>query len=358
MSRFPFATNLKIIDDYAHDVDHYFFDFSERSLDDIVSIAAQIANMTRLQSLDLSKVDLNTRLLQIITNHQTTTLRTKALSVESDYEDDNDQFIANIAAFKHLECLKVEIDDDSFAEWDIESIIKICSNLKGLDFNDNGHGIEVRILQQIGHRLQYLKLNRANTVKGINFSDLRHFKQGKHCSDNVLGDVLRTAVNLEKVKMNGNMDSNHSIQEILTKCKQLKYLEIVAIDAGCVLDALMRSLPHAKFAHTEPVKIRINTTTSFAAVLKDSEYTHWHIRSLKWITHLLSRNTVKHWMLILHIKHSKKIKERSFINDLCRSLRSDILNIEVFQDNNDHIVLMTHPDSEICGWRESWLMNS
>ena len=346
LSRFPFATNLKIIDVWDPEAEYYFFVEDIESLVDELRIARQIAKMTRVQSLDLSEVDFHTRFLGIITRHETTTLRTKALSVETDYEGDNDEFIANITAFKHLEFLKVNINEDSVAEWDIKSIIYMCRNLKGLDFDDIGHGIEVKILQEIGHRLHYLKLNRANTVKGIDFAELRQFKQGTECDEDVMRMLLRTAINLEKVKMDGDATL---IGELLENCKRLRYLEIDAKDIALVLNALEKALPHAQFSHNKAIKIRVNASSSCASFLRNSKC----IKTLQRITESLSLNMDNQWMLILHIKHSTK----SFTNDLCESLQSENLNIAVSQDSSNHIILMTNRDCSICGWRESWLMN-
>ena len=258
LSRFPFATNLKITEKCGLDYDECFFDASGESISDQTIIASQIAKMTRLQSLDLSQIDWCTRFLGLIANHQETIQRTEYLSVESEFDDDdNDQFIATITAFKHLKFLKLQINESSFDGWNIESIIKMSRNLQGLDFDDRGLGIEVSVLRQIGHRLHYLKLNRAYTVKGIHFADLRQFEQGKQCDDNALGDVLKTAVNLEKVKMNGNTKLIH---EILAKCKRLEYLEI---DAGglirVLLDAVDCGISEREMMQRNVLKIRINT---------------------------------------------------------------------------------------------------
>ena len=368
LSRFPFATNLKIIDVWDPEADFYFFEESDACIADELNIARQIAKMTRLQSLDLSKVDFTTRFLGIITTHETTTIRTKALSVKSDFQGDNDEFIANITALKHLEFLKVSINEDSLAEWNIKSIIKMCRNLKGLDFDDIGRGatrgIEATILQEIGHRLHYLKLNRAfhraNTVKGIDFAELRQFKQGEECDEDVMEVIFRTAVKLEKVKMNGNPTM---ISQLLENCKGLKYLEIDADYAditGDVLTALEGALPQTQFVHAEPVKIRINT--SFVDILRSPTC----MTSLMRIIELLSMNTVNQWMIILHTEHSEleETQKGIFINDLRGSLEhleGDILNIVDSQDSDAYIdyliVLLTNRDCSICDWRESWLMN-
>ena len=357
LSRFPFATNLKIIEKYNRNVDGYFFDASDDSIAVERIIASQIANMTRLQSLDVSQVNWSTRFLGIITNHQETIQRTKYLSVECKREEDNEQFIANIAAFKHLEFLKVNINYRSIIEWDMNAMIKMCSNLKGLDFNVNRrgtrHGIEVPILRHIGHRLHYLKLNRAKSVKDIKFANLKQFKEGRNCGDNVLGDVLRTAVNLEKVSMKGDAFNANLIGELLTKYKRLKYLEIDTNDAQDVLpvlDAVEYALSEKEKIQRNTLKIRMNT--SFSSRVEHKEY----FVKLGRIIPLLLGSNLDHCMLVLYLRRYE-LQMDSLYNDLRRTLKDNNFNIVVQQDGNNCIATINNPGCAICGWRERWLMN-
>ena len=365
LSRFPFATNLKIID--KCDIgDDNFFGESGKSIAVETIIASQIAKMTRLQSLDLSQIDWGTSFLGIIANHQETTQRTKYLSLESEWEFDVDEFIGNITAFKHLEFLKVKLNDDCFAESDIKSIINSCRKLRGLDFNDDGYDMEVPILREIGHRLDYLKLNRANTVKGIDFADLRHFEQGTKCNDNAVGDVLRTAVNLEKVKMNGNANL---IQEILTKCERLEYLEIDECamakdyrDLLSILDAMECGLSETEKMERHTLKIRINTR--YALIAEDAECFMDSdnclspcFMKLDRIIRSLSRSNLNHWMLVLYPQSYQRQTQCPLFNDLKRTLGDDIFKIVIQQDGKNCVATITNNDCAICGWREQWLMN-
>ena len=346
LSRFPFATNLKIIDESNPDF------ISEDSIADEAIIASQIAKMTRLQSLDLSQICWSTRFLGIIANHQETIQRTKYLSVKCKNEDDHEQFIANISAFKHLEFLKVKINYGSIIEWDMNAIIEMCSNLKGLDFNDKRHGIEVPILRHIGHRLHYLRLNRAESVKGIKFANLKEFKEGRNCRDNVLGDVFRTAVNLEKVKMKGDAFNANLVQEILTKCKRWKYLEIDtndAYDVLPVLDAMEYALSEKEKIQRNTLKIRINT--SFSSRVEHKEY----FLKLGRIIPLLSGSNLDHFMLVLYLRRYE-LQMDSLFNLLRRTLKDNNFNIVVQQDGNNCIATINNPGCAICGWRERWLM--
>ena len=338
LRRFPFATSLRIRDEQNRSVDDYFFDASDESIAFQRIIASQIAKMTRLQSLDLSEIDWSTKFLAIIANHQETIQRIKYLSVGSEFEDDNEQLIANIAAFKHLEFLKVK-GEGSF-EWNIKPLIEMCRNLKGLDFDDYGHGIEVSILQSIGHRLQYLTLNRSNTVKGIDFSDLRQIKQGTECDDNVMREVLRTARNLEKVKMNGDATL---IQEILTKCKRLEYLEIDDKSENGIfptrhsrallqdLDAMECGLSQREKMQRNTFKIRISIRYAFIANSKEC------FVKLNRVIRSLSGSNLNHWMLVLYLQYYKAQTVCPLFNDLKQSLKNDIVNIERFLNSGAHL---------------------
>ena len=359
LNRFPVATNLKIMDKSRIGDDNFFGESGKSRADEKI-VASQIAKMTRLQSLDLSQIDWSTRFLGIIANHQETIQRIKYLSVESEFEDDNDQFIANITAFKHLEFLKVTISDCAFVEWNLKSLTEMSRNLRGLDFDDYDHGIEVPILQSIGHRLDYLRLNRANTVKGIDFSNLRQLKQGAECDDNVLRDVVRTAVDLEKVKMNGNANL---IREILAKCKRLKYLEIDACFAKCmfgtresrallqVLDVMEYGLSEIEKMEQNTFKIRLQTRLALIADSKEC------FMKLDRIVRSLSESNLNHWMLVLDLQFYKLESECPLFNDVKQTLENDIVNIVIHQDGDNCVVIITNHGCAICGWRERWLMN-
>ena len=79
-------------------------------------IASQIAKMPRMQSLDLS--DINAEFIGIISNHEATNQRTKTLSATlwEEPKDENSakiyhRFMTAISCFKHIEFLKLCIDD-------------------------------------------------------------------------------------------------------------------------------------------------------------------------------------------------------------------------------------------------------
>ena len=181
------------------------------------AMAEQIVKMSRLQSLELCVPD--SEYIGMIANHEEVNRRTKYLYVEEQVTDPaaRVRFFSSITSFKHLQFLKVELAAiDPIDNLDINSIIEMCSNLKGLDFHDSELGIEMAILQAIGHRLEYLTLYDLDEVatsvlKDVNFANLQQLVQGgPHglCSDDSFRAILKTAVNLEKVDVDCTLNVN------------------------------------------------------------------------------------------------------------------------------------------------------
>ena len=227
------------------------------STDKMSIIASQIARMPRIQSLDLS--DVNAEFIGIIANLETTNQRIKSLSVtlwESESGENNeepfDRLSATITAFKQLQFLKFRDHNDLNPDaYDVDglgsrSLIKSCSNLKGLDLDDSGFGIEYDVLQSIGHRLEYLVLHdnaerfkHSIGEKKYDFNSLRELRQGRGCTKDSILFVLQTSINLEKVQVRGYSDL---LREILMECERLRYLEVHGFDRmDEVLESLERS---------------------------------------------------------------------------------------------------------------------
>ena len=231
VSTFPFAKALTLKvprEDYR--TDDLAISTAKMSI-----IASQIAKMPRMQSLDLR--DFNAKFIGIISNHEATNRRTKTLcaALWEDPEEGNGaepyhRFMMAISCFKHIEFLKLWIHngdlhlDDNFER---KSLMESCSNLKGLDFDDDGLGIEYEMLQAIGHRLQYLVLHDhlerivdSTHENQIVFKNMRELQQGYVCSDASIRKVLETSINLEKVKLSHG--AQKLVEEILIKCERLR----------------------------------------------------------------------------------------------------------------------------------------
>ena len=244
----------------------------------------------------------------------------------------------------------------------INSLIEMCSNLRGLNFFEDYEGsfVEISILRAVGHRLHYLHLNTSDdthvaALKNINFGNLQQL-QSYHGSAPISA-VLNTAINLEKIRLGDEPDL---IVESLTKCSRLKYLELQRIrNVEGILDALERALFQTKKLRRNTLKIKISTDS-----------THWFaehflisnpqecIIKLNRVVNSLSVNKLDQWMIILDLHELSCEDPDEFIDRLGCSLTVNVAVIDVIQNTDNDIVLVTNPGCTICGWRESWLMSA
>ena len=355
LSDFPFAKKLTL------DVELVNGDYDKTVLTAprMRVIASQIAKMPGLESLDLGEV--TAEFVGIIANHETTNQRTKSLCVAHWECDDGsfDRFISAICTFKHLHFLKLRFLADTGSidrNLVLNMLVATCRNLRGLDFCDGDTGIEQSVLDAIGHKLQYLKFHDTSyqmpNEKEINFANLRELEQG--CDKESLGAVLCTAANLEKVHLTDTAGIE-LIEQTLTKCERLRYLEITGDDTLCtsmerILCRIERYLRNAKLtlSHRKTFKIRI------VASLWHEELT---IMDLYWITNTLSVSVIDQWMIILDLKYVEEKNRRSFIQNVRSKLKAEIVALHIskaFVENDT--LLITNLGCTICGCKESWLL--
>ena len=339
LSMFPFAKRLIINENE-----------SILSQNKMNTISSQIGKMRRLESLDLKEV--NWEFIQIISKNEQTKQRTKSLSVRVCNSAEYEAFMASIPGFQYLQFLKLSLawTPESATDSDINSVTEMCSNLKGLDFQGDEGGILPSILQKVGHQLQYLKLHDSDSdgldLTQIDFANLLELKEG-HCKSDAMRSVLKTATNLEKVKLEYGTDL---IEEVIAKCKRLRYLEINnrgKVDD--VLDALERGLYRTKKQQRNTLKIKMNA---------DIEKMDAYIMKLNRIINELTVNPVDHWMIILDVDHFGTKTKSSIIKDLRCNLTAETAVVpNGIGDFAAHLILLTNTGCAICGWRESWLMN-
>ena len=355
LSAFPFATKLTPLG------------VTRTSNDESSIIATQITRMPRLHSLDLSYMRWDS--IGIIADDNATNERiTSASFYYMHYESDPEelqQFLDLMALFKNIQFLKVRMIGPSAdgVDWNIESLITSLSNLKGLDFDDNGTGIERHILQSIGHRLQCLALHdrrrdfsSTEEAKHIDFANLRQLWQRFGCKTGPIQVILETAVHLEKVRLT---KVSELMLDIPAKYKELKYLEIQDYDWTALIENgkmkhILQSLEHNEF-----LKIRMNTS-----IPSEDKYCEKCIEELYRVSNVLSKKKRDQWMLILDFKEEYRfgregLRQNKFLQDLRLALDTDISNTTVFQEQEGDcaIVLITSRGNSICEWRESWLMS-
>lgn len=332
------------------------------SLERMNIIASQIARMPRLESLDITEIDC--QFIEIIASHEATNQHTKSLVVKL-WEDDEgayDRFISSITTFKHIQFLDVLIDEPPLTDSmdsHLESLIEMCSNLKGLCFQEKQSETQRYLLQAIGHQLQYLTLNDPNSgiftmdLKDINFKNVRELHCPRWVELGFVQRILKTAINLEKIKISGG---SLVMWEILEKCERLKYLDILVPTGGMyVLDHLGRALSGMKTVQRDSLKVRASVPCPVNPSPKRC------LMSIYGIINALLESLVDQWMIILELRGSNKQGIRDLINILQAAVAAeDVAEFVVVEDsaNGGHdSFLITNKDCTICGWRESWRMN-
>ena len=346
---------------------------SGMSADGMHIIASQIAKMSRLHSLELC--ELNSKFIGIIANHEATNQRINSLTVY--HEGARGRFISSIAAFKHIQYLRVHglwQDPHSADNSKIKQLIEMCGDLRALDcFDDEDHEgstVEISLLQAVGHRLHYLSINILHNdqivaLENIHFANLRELQDGYGTLRSVpaVQAILDSAINLEKVRLENKLAL---IVKTLTKCKRLRYLEVHRVeDMEGTLNALEHGLFQTKALRRDKLKIRISLLpyplASVYSVTPISNHLECVIK-LDRIVNSLSVNKTDQWMIILDISGDHE----NFVESLLGSLTADIATTHVFQNKfrlhdmwlEGIIVLVTNPGCTICGWWESWLMGS
>ena len=190
-SAFPFARKLALCGDFDDGTDK-----SPKSMKRLDLFASRIADMPRLDSREFNSSVMmasnRTSVVQTITKSDTTNQRTRFLAVYvwADDLEEFDKFITSISTFKHIEFLKLDLEDmpeltTSAVNMAIKPLIEMCSNLKGLNLEGDEYEIELSVLKEIGRNLQYLKLNKVDDIQvsqqlnDMHFTNLRQLVQGK-----------------------------------------------------------------------------------------------------------------------------------------------------------------------------------
>ena len=322
-------------------------------------IASQIANMSRLESLHLPGV--SSEFIKIIGNHETTNQRIASLTANLDsppryYEEAYKPFVASLAAFQHIEILRLHMNcgGESADDSTIKLLVGMCSNLKGLDLYDSNLGIEMAVLQAIGHQLHYLDLHDVqgeamSALKNVNFANLRQLEHGQECSMNSLQAILNRAVNLERVNLRKEQ-AVELIDDILHKCNKLTYLEIVT-EIMPALSALQHCLLYSRgLQRRQSLTIRIFGCFEDRRIVENKEC----IIKLARIVYMLSLSKLDQWMIILDVFDCIHNLMISLLNDLAGALGPDVANMCMIMDKHRLIV---NSGGAISDWKDTWYMS-
>ena len=194
-----------------------------RLVEQVAIMASEIAKMPDLQSLDLEYLGIDHELIEIIANHERTNQNVRRVSLHYDT-------VSSLTAFRNLEFLRLDIAEDAEATVsEMKKITRSLSGLKGLALNDLDSELGLQLLQSIGHQLQYLDLHHVGNygnMMDINLGNLKQFVMGAGCGYDFCFNLLKTATNLEKVKIDfsnelGETEGLLSFTEMIGNCEKL-----------------------------------------------------------------------------------------------------------------------------------------
>ena len=304
-------------------------------------IASGIAKMPRLQSLDLNALGSDHELIEIIANHERTNQNVRCVSLHCDT-------VSSLKAFKSLEFLHLAIgqEDADATVPEMKEITRTLRGLKGLILNDCNSELGLQLLQSIGHQLQYLELHHIDydsgnlyVLENTNFGNLKQFVIGETCEYDSCRDILETATNLEKVKI--------QFRDGLDDDGLLSFTEMIEIvDVGFIihlLDAMNRGLFRSRMCERESLRIRIE---NFEALENEEEDL---VMRFDQTIHQLQMSKVEQWVILLGRCTTNQIKT------LIDSLQT--ANVRIVEDKESELVVISNLDCIINGYAERWLMS-
>ena len=236
----------------------------QRLVGKVKSIASEVAKMPRLHRLELYDLGIDHELVEIIVNQERTNQNVRYVSLHYDT-------VFSLTAFKNLEFLHLDIDDENANANDSEmnAITQTLSGLKGLTLIGCYSPLGMQLLQSIGHQLQHLELHYVGCGSTINlqhthFRNLKEFVMGEDCVYDLSSHIWKTVTNLEKAKIDfGGVEVGEGlscITEMMEKCENLEYLEIVHGDCiDEILDAMDRGLFRSRKYERKRLKISIES---------------------------------------------------------------------------------------------------
>ena len=362
LSSFPMANKLILsVPKYQMSRLHY--------IAKLETIALQIAKMPRLQCLDLLGMEWDPELIEIIANHKTTNENVQYVSMPWGYGP----AMGPLTAFKNLQFLHLDIeqDDANATVSEMEAIKQTLRGLKGLKLNDYNSPLGRKLLVAIGHQLEYLELDWIGgeeiiNLKTTDFGYLQQFVIGGFCLNDVRRDILKTATNLKKVKIevkdgdgiDGGIvaEDLEIIAEIIGKCEKLEHFEIEFIEcsSNCsrraegIWNAINHGLFWSRKHEKKSLRISISADNSEMNLEKGNDLTI----QLDRIIHQLLLSNVEQWMVLLR---GRGVAPRTdVIKNLIDSLTVDV---RILEDKENELTVINNPECTINGYSARWLMS-
>ena len=324
---------------------------SQRQSDVVQLIVPQIAEIPRLQTLELCELSKETtkRIIAIEANWN---LRCLSLRCDS---------IPSLTPFKNLQYLHL-IDVDVGTEANdshMTAMARSLRSLRGLKLNTTCRFSE-KILTAIGHQLEYLELNSLSDdvhLRDAEFGNLRQFRVSTFLvSWNVGRALYKTARNLEKLQIGFSVYEDYPrnpndykfISGIFGHCENLNYLEISSVrGVGEVLHEIHNGLCRSAKDEKQIFKIRIFTELYWMEQKK--------MKKFVWIIKKLCISKVDQWMVLFGTyKKRYAYTAKQMVTDLRALLKVDV---RISVDKKSNAVVITNPKCTIPGYAARWLMS-
>ena len=320
-----------------------------RQVEGVYIVASKIAKMLRLQSLDLYDLGNDHESIQLIADHPMTNQNVRWVRLQYDT-------VSSLTAFKNLKFLFLDIEDEgaNATVSEMNAITQTLRGLNGLTLNDFNSPFGLKLLQSIGHQLQYLEFNyidwgSTENLKNTQFENLKQFVIGEGCVYDLCRNIVNTATNLEKAKIDlGDADEDVEegllcITEMIGNCEKLEYLEIWSGDINKILDGMNRALFRSRMCERESLKIRIEN-------YMDLENEEDLVIRLDHTIHQLQMSKVEQWMILLGSYTVTNVSKT-----LVDSLQT--ANVRIVEDKESNLVVISNHNCTINGYAEQWLMS-
>ena len=315
-------------------------------------MAAQIAKIPRLQSLDLLRLDEDA--ITSIANQKAINHTVQRVSLHYHTLHAFDMF----NQFKNLQFLHLRIEDEfaTAEHWRIKDLTRMLPKLKGLTLIDRPSSFGGRLLAAIGNQLEYLAVNNfyQADLMDSNFGNLKQFRMFAYCSFAISNQLLSTAQNLEKVEIQliwENEDVEDEgytlIEKVLGQYEKLEYLEIrYEHFIEEVLDAISSGLGRAIKYEKKELKIKIyEPNHNTEGILHSVENEEDLIEKCVSIINQLAVSEVEQWMILL-----------GGINLIERLNDSMSGAVRMSEDQESNLTVITNHDCTINGYSAGWLM--
>ena len=312
-------------------------------------VASKIAKMSRLQSLDLRRLDEEATML--IAQHKAINTMVQCVSIHY-------QSISALYEFQNLQFLHLEIEDEEATATDsqMKAMAQTLRNLKGLTLIDCPSPFGKQLLVTIGNQLEYFAVNYfyAADLADSDFRNLKQFRIFNSCSIDFVSSVLSTAHNLEKVEiqlcsLHEDIEDDHFtlIERVLEENENLEYLEIRCDNfIEEVLDAISSGLAGAIKYEKKELKIKIyEPDHNTEGILHAVENEEGLIEKCVSIINQLAVSEVEQWMILLG---GTNLIER--LNDSVSAA------VRISEDQESNLTVITNHECTINGYSAGWLM--